>query len=150
MGRYVIKGAAPRGPTCGDQEQWEFPDVELEDWERKLIIAEVVSLATKAMFSHHFYKYGGATYHQGGGGPIGLRGTCAIARMAMQLFDNKWKMTLEELGVKVWLLIRYVDDMRVALPPIREGWRWLIRSKHLFQHSSLQRLPPSRSTCCSS
>ena len=113
--RPGMRGPGPRGPTRGDQEQWEFPDVELEEWEKKLIVAEVVSLATKAMFGNHFYKYGGTTYHHRGGGPIGLRGTCAIARMAMQLFDSKWKKTLEELGVKVWLMIRYVDDMSLRL-----------------------------------
>ena len=29
-----------------------------------------------------------------------------------------------ELGVRVWLMMRYVDDARAALPPIRAGWRW--------------------------
>ena len=87
--RPGLKGAGPRGSARGDQEQWCFPEVKLESWEKKLIIAEVVSLATKAMFSHHFYKFGGDTYHQAQGGPIGLRGTCAIAKLVMQLFDQK-------------------------------------------------------------
>ena len=52
-------------------------NVELTDKEKRLIIGEVVSMATKAMFHHHYYK--GTTYNQTQGGPIGLRGTCAIA-----------------------------------------------------------------------
>ena len=72
--RPGLKGAGPRGITHGDQEQCSFPEVTLEEWEKKLIIAEVVSLATKVMFSHHFYKFGGDTYHQTQGGPIGLWG----------------------------------------------------------------------------
>jgi len=32
---------------------------------------------------HHYYTFGGKTFHQTRGGPIGLRGTCAVARVAM-------------------------------------------------------------------
>ena len=81
--RPGLKGAGPQGARRGDQEQWKFPGVELEDWERKEIVAEVVSMAARGMFKHHFYKFAGKTYHQSQGGPIGLRGTCAIARLVM-------------------------------------------------------------------
>ena len=97
---------------------------ELEEWEKKQLIAEVVALATKAMFKNHYYKFGGKMFHQKKGGPIGLRGTCAVARLVMQLFDGKWKNVLTELGIVVWLMFRYVDDGRVILPPIKPGWRW--------------------------
>ena len=63
-------------------------------------------------------------YHQRQGGPIGLRGTCAIARMAMQLFDIKWGEKLRMMGITTWLNFRYVDDSRSLLPPIKAGWRW--------------------------
>ena len=122
--RPGMKGAGPRGRTKGDQEQWCFPDVTLEEWERREILGEVVSLATKAMFNNHFYKFGGRSYHQAQGGPIGLRGTCAVARLVMQLWDRMWLKRIEVLGIRVWLLMRYVDDARAALPPIRAGWRW--------------------------
>ena len=108
----------------GDTEQWVFQDVVLTEDEKKEIIAEVVSLATKAMFRNHFYKFGGVMYHQAQGGPIGLRGTCAIARLVMQIFDAKWSKRLEGLGLTKWLAFRYVDDSRCILPPIKAGWRW--------------------------
>ena len=63
-----------------------------------------MSLATKAMFNNHFYKFGGRSYHQAQGGPIGLRGTCA----GKVSHDRVW------LG----------RIARAALPPIRAGWRW--------------------------
>ena len=122
--RPCIKGPGPKGRTRGDQEQWSFPEVKLEEWEKKTIVAEVIGVVTKAMFNHHYYTFGGKTYHQTRGGPIGLRGTCAVARVAMQVFDAKWGMKLNNLGVRTWLTVRYVDDMRVALPPIKSGWRW--------------------------
>ena len=96
----------------------------LTEAEKKQIIAEVVSLATRAMFRNHFYKFGGRVYHQAQGGPIGLCGTCAVARMVMQSFDAKWGRRLQRLGVVTWLNFRYVDDSRSLLPPIKAGWRW--------------------------
>ena len=63
-------------------------NVELTEKEKRLIIGEVVSMATKAMFHHHYYKFGG-TYHQTQGGPIGLLGTCVINHLAMQMFYVK-------------------------------------------------------------
>ena len=97
--RPGVKGAGPSCKTKWDQEQWIYGDVVIEEWEKKQIVAEVVSLATRAMFRNHFYKFGGKMYHQRQGGPIGLRGTCAIARMAMQLFDIKWGDRLKIMGI---------------------------------------------------
>ena len=96
----------------------------LTEEEKKLIIAMVVSLVTKAMFELHFYQFAGTTFHQQDGGPIGLRGTCAVARLAMQLFDVKWKELLSGLNLTIWIIKRYMDDIRCFMPPIKRGWRW--------------------------
>ena len=48
--RPGLKGPGSRRKMRGDQEQWIFPDIELEDWEKREILAEVIGLATKAMF----------------------------------------------------------------------------------------------------
>ena len=63
-------------------------------------------------------------YHQDKGGPIGLRATCAIARMVMQYFDKGWEEKHTRLNIKIWLNTRYMDDGRLMLPPIKRGWRW--------------------------
>ena len=60
----------------------------------------MIGTATKAMFQQHLYKFGGKVFNQAQGGPIGLRGTCAVARIILQLFDSKWKIRLEELGIR--------------------------------------------------
>ena len=66
--RPGLKGTLPCGPTKGDQEQWIFRDIILEEWEKKKIIAEVVSLATKAMLKNHYYTFWGKVFHQNEGG----------------------------------------------------------------------------------
>ena len=61
--RPGVKGAGPRGSTVGDQEQWIFPPVVLQEWEKRAVVAEVIALATRAMFHHHYYQFGGKTFH---------------------------------------------------------------------------------------
>ena len=122
--RSGMRGAGPRGRERGDQEQWEFPSVILEEWEKKFLASEVIKIAIKTLFNKHYYTFGGKMYHQDEGGPIGLRATCAIARMVMQYFDKGWEEKLTRLNIKIWLNARYMDDGRLMLPPIKRGWRW--------------------------
>ena len=62
------------------------------------------------MFERHFYTFGGKQFKQSGGGPIGLRGTCAIARLVMQWWDKQWLARVDGLGLKINLAVRYMDD----------------------------------------
>ena len=41
----------------------------------------------------------------------------------MQLFDQKWGLRIRDLGLVTWLVGRYMDDIRVFLPPTKIGWR---------------------------
>ena len=120
-----VRGVGPRGPDVGDQEQWVFPHVVLSNEDKLEILGTVLSIATTDMFDHHFYSFGGAMYKQEGEGPTGLRGTCAIARLIMQIFDVKWEGALRELCVQIWLNSRYMDDGRTAMPPLKPGVRWV-------------------------
>ena len=49
--------------------------------EKNMIMAEVVKISTEIMFENHLYTFGGKVVRQKRGGPIGLRGACAIARL---------------------------------------------------------------------
>ena len=54
-----ITGEGPMGRERGDQEHWEFPQVVLEGWEKKQIIASVLKVATETMFRKHYSSFGG-------------------------------------------------------------------------------------------
>ena len=123
--RPGLTGEGPMGAVRGDQEQWEFPRVKLTMEERRLIVATVVELATEAMFNNHFYGFGGKKFKQMEGGPIGLRGTCTLARLVMQIFDRRWMDLVRDAGLSIDLYMRYMDDGRKLLQPIRRGWRWV-------------------------
>ena len=69
--RPGMRGTGPRGAARRDQEQWVFPpNIVLEEWEKREILACVIRIATENMFKKHFYTFGGRTYHQSEGGPI--------------------------------------------------------------------------------
>ena len=123
--RPGIRGAGPKGPDSGDTEQWVFPHVVLSQEDKLEIIGTVLSIATTEMFKHHYYSFGGQMFRQEAGGPIGLRGTCAVARLLMQIFDVKWEIVLKDLAIRTWIIARYMDDGRVGMPPLKPGWRFM-------------------------
>ena len=123
--RPGVTGKGPMGPRRGDQEQWRFPTVKLTQEEKRMIVAEVVKIITEVMFETHLYTFGGKVYRQRRGGPIGLRGTCAIARLVMCHWDMRWKELMEKNRIRIEEYLRYMDDGRVFIYPIRPGWRWV-------------------------
>ena len=96
----------------------------LTEAEKTEIVATVVSIATKFMFQSHMYTFAGKLYRQKSGGPIGLRGTCAVARLVMQMWDTKWLNRMASLCITLELAMRYMDDGRAFLFAIQAGWRW--------------------------
>ena len=113
------------GPHSNDENLWRFPEgVELSDDEKRKVVAEVVAIGVRTMFSTHVYTFGGQVFHQVIGGPIGLRSTGAIARVVMAMTDRRVKAKMEKDGVKTKLDARYVDDGRTLMYPIKTGWKW--------------------------
>ena len=122
--RPGLKGVGPLGAGVNDEKQWNFPQPELSKAEKKMILSEVMRLSIELMFSTHIYSFGGRTYKQREGGPIGLRSTCALSRVVMARWDVKWKERMEKSNLVVEDDGRIVDDARVFLYALRPGWRW--------------------------
>ena len=112
------------GPDEGKKEQWIFPRVCMSEQTKKLLIATVMKIAVKTMFNTHIYTFDDKYFLQQKGGPIGLRATCATARLAMIEWDRKWLDMMMEQGLSMEAAARYMDDLRIFLHEIREGWRW--------------------------
>ena len=125
--RPGVRGTGPSGPSTGDQEQWRWnPNLKLKEAEKREIVARVIQIAVSVMLRTHVYTFGGQLYRQTSGGPIGLRSTCAVARLVMKVWDDKWLARLAELKVKIEEAIRYMDDGRTALYRFKHGWRWCL------------------------
>ena len=98
--RPGVRGTGPLGPEVHDQEQWRFQDVVLTEDEKREVIATVISIAVKELFKNHLYSFGNKVYRQSSGGAIGLRATCAIARVTMNVWDKLWGERLRKLNFK--------------------------------------------------
>ena len=68
--------------------------------DKRLLIATVIKLATVTMFKNYFYGFGQKIFQQLEGG---LRGTCSIARLVMQMFYQKWVQIMKGEGVELKL-----------------------------------------------
>ena len=123
--RPGVTGKGPLGPDRGDQEQWCWPRVKLTEEERVMVVAEVVKILAEVMFTNHLYTFGGRTYRQKKGGPIGLRGTCALARLVMCNGDRLWEDLMKKNRVTIEDYMRYMDEGRTFLHPFKHGWRWV-------------------------
>ena len=86
-----------------------------------LQVWRVMRLSIDIMFSTHICSFGGRSYKQKEGG---LRSTCALSRVVMARWDEKWKARMQSSNIKVEDDGRYVDDARVFMYPVRAGWRW--------------------------
>ena len=70
------------------------------------------------------YEFGGETFLQMEGGPIGSRVTMAASRLVMQEWSEGYLDILERSGMRVDVLKGYVDDGRQAGDELRRGTRF--------------------------
>ena len=50
------------GAEEDDEKQWKFPNVELTNMEKKMVMSEVLRLSIEIMFSIHIYSFGGRNF----------------------------------------------------------------------------------------
>ena len=90
----------------------------------RAIIATMVQIGVITMMNIHLYEFDGKIYLQQAGGPIGLRASCAVARVIMNHWDSRWMDAMNENNVERDLEDRYMDDIRVVMMCLKAGWRW--------------------------
>ena len=89
-----------------------------------MVVATIVKIGVLVMMNTHVYSWNGDTYLQKAGGPIGLRSTCAVARVVMNEWDSRWQMLCAKNNIKIGKNNRYMDDIRAFLKALKLGWRW--------------------------
>ena len=118
-----VRPGVTASPEC--EENWIFPVADLTDLEEKMIMATVIKIGVIVMMNSHVYEFNGDIFLQRAGGPIGLRSTCAVARVMMNVWDARWMEVVNANNIRVRKSNRYMDDIRCFLKAIREGWRWV-------------------------
>ena len=129
--RRYTRGPAP-GMTSSDvltgkqdsDTQWIFPDITPTAADERRLLAAALALAVRFIFSTHMYTFGGRVYLQSDGGPIGLRLTCALAKLRMAVFARTLKQILSTNHIEVSMAASYVDDFRFLVQMLDQGTRW--------------------------
>ena len=123
--RPGITGAEALGRDSTNKSgQWAFRRTEFTSAERRLLLAEAIKIGVTTAFQNHLYQFAGKTYIQRDGAPIGVRLSCAVARLVMNKWDRKFMAVLNTNNIKTETAFRYMDDKRVILRALALGWRW--------------------------
>ena len=112
------------GSIKNAENSWIIPDKEWTDWEKRVLVAEMVRIGVVVMMNTHLFRWDGRIFLQKKGGPIGLRATCCVARITMLHWDGKLLAKMKQNNLRLDEGARYMDDVRAILAGIREGWRW--------------------------
>ena len=99
--------AASESPTINGG-QWRFFRTKFSDAEKKLLLAEAVSIGVRTVFQTHLYQFAGKTYVQKKGCPIGVRLSCAVARLVMNTWDKNLKTILDTNKLHMEEVFRYL------------------------------------------
>ena len=89
--------------------------------EKRQIVATVIQIGVLTMMGTHVYSFDGNLFLQKAGGPIGLRSTCAVARITMSEWDARWVELMSYNNVELKGKSRYMDDI------FTEGWMEVVQ-----------------------
>ena len=106
------------------EAKWRIPETEWTGLEKKLMLAEMTRVGVIIMMNTHLFRWDGRIFLQRKGGPIGLRATCAVARVTMLHWDVQLQILLKRNNIHLDEGGRYMDDIRLFLDAVQEGWRW--------------------------
>ena len=120
-------------------KQWYFPREKATEEQIRDIISRCAEIAVRTIFENFTYNFGGVTYLQSKGGPIGARITMACARLVMQDWGEKFSSILLKADLKITLFKSYVDDVRLANTLLRQGMRYNMTSK-TFKHTHMDEM----------
>ena len=98
------------------------------------------------MMSSTCYSFGGSIFLQKSGAGIGLRGSAAQAKVTMAMWDRRWASVMSSWSIIAQIFIRYIDDMRILLHPIKRGWKWSEEGWQ-FDPNSIDERDPITRTC---
>ena len=136
--RRFVKGTTPGitgnevlGNKDDDEIRWIFPVVEVTEKEKKEMFATALEIGTRALFENYVYQFGGKSYQQKKGGPIGMRVTMAASRVMMGEWGEEFTKIMMTANINVYMKCLYVDDIRIVVSVMKKGTRWNPASKCL-------------------
>ena len=121
-----------KGKKKNGQKTWTFPKAKPTEYQKKVLGAKMGEIGVRVVWTNFMYEFGGYTYLQGAGGPIGARLTMACARLVMQEWSEEYKNILTRSGLDIDAHAGYVDDGRQATPAFIRGTRFVKELKRFM------------------
>ena len=123
--RDTRTNARSLGAKCNkDMGEWRHKSYNFTVMKKRMMVGRLLQVLTTVLMSSSCYSFGGKLYRQKGGAGIGKRGSACVAKCVMSLWDKLWANKQMLHGLSVALLVRYIDDIRIYLHPINNGWSW--------------------------
>ena len=107
-----------------NMDNWRFDESKLGPKEKRILLSQLVKITTLVVMNSTCYSFGGVIYLQRAGAGIGLRGSAALARVVMSIWDKILATLLKGWKFTGKLYVRYIDDIRIYGPPIGANWYW--------------------------
>jgi hypothetical protein len=102
-------------------------------------VSRMAEIGVRVVWDNFTYSFGGNTYLQKSGGPIGARLTMATARIVMQNWGRKYRGILSTCGLEDWLSESYVYDARQSTQAVKKGNRFDVETGTMkFSREALQ------------
>ena len=119
----TVKSLIPQEASKRNRN-WSSPEQAPNDLQKREMIIRALHIAIKFIMKNHTYTFGNQIRKQSNGGPIGVDITGAIAQIFMMWWDKEFKTRLSSLLIVLEMMKRYVDDINMAMPPIKPGTRY--------------------------
>ena len=104
---------------------WVWPNETPTEKDMKELIGIALEIAVKLVFQNFIYTFGGNSFVQSFGGPIGARLTMCVSRLVMQDWHENFVLRLKESKLFEHLGGLYVDDGRNLLDILPLGCRFV-------------------------
>jgi hypothetical protein len=76
------------------------------------------------IMENHMYTFDNKIKLQSRGGPIGLQLTGVLAQLFMVWWDREFEHKMKEIGLRLWMYKRYVDDVNSIMSIPKMGLRF--------------------------
>ena len=84
-----------------DEADWVYPRRKPTEGETRLVMGHVAEIGTRMIFENFCYQFGGKSYQQQEGGPIGAHVTMCAARMVMQHWARGYSNIMLQAGLRL-------------------------------------------------
>ena len=134
-----MKNVEVNSKTGEGDKSWVFPKRSPTEQQKRELVSRMAEIGVRAVWENFVYTFGGKTYLQQEGGPIGARLTMACARLVMQNWGRIYRGILVRCKIDFWLSGCYVDDARQSTQSVKMGNRYNVeRGIVEFSEEALQ------------